>query len=140
MAPASSSAREFLPSYGVPGAAGARARRETIVKVSTGLAQRGLPNASVYSSSKCAIESLTRAWTTEFGPSGVRVNTVSPGVIVTLGTDAQEPGVLEIIDSIAADRPGQADEIVSATAFLTTDAAKCVYGAVLPVDGGGLAR
>jgi NAD(P)-dependent dehydrogenase (short-subunit alcohol dehydrogenase family) len=110
-----------------------------IVNFSTGLANRGVAGGSVYSSSKGAIESLTRAWAAEFGPSGVRVNTISPGVIITPGTDAVGSGVFELIKGDPAGRPGQPDDVALAVAFLVTDASRYLHGITLPVDGGALA-
>lgn len=110
-----------------------------IVNFSTGLANMGVAGGSVYSSSKGAVESITRAWSAELGPSGIRVNAISPGVIITPGTDAVGSGVLEFIKGDPAGRPGQPDEIATAVAFLVSDASRYIHGVVLPVDGGALA-
>ena len=50
----------------------------SIINVTSMVASKGVPGASVYSASKAAVESLTRTWAAEFGPRGVRVNTVAP--------------------------------------------------------------
>jgi NAD(P)-dependent dehydrogenase (short-subunit alcohol dehydrogenase family) len=110
-----------------------------VVNFSTGLANMGVAASSVYSSTKGAVESLTRAWAAELGPSGVRVNAISPGVIVTPGLDAVGPGILELIKGDPAGRPGQPEEIASSVAFLVSGAASYIHGVVLPVDGGALA-
>ncbi|ABW16144.1 short-chain dehydrogenase/reductase SDR [Parafrankia sp. EAN1pec] len=55
-----------------------------IINLGSWVARLGLPVGSLYSSTKGALETLTRAWAAEFGPLGVRVNAVSPGVIRTL--------------------------------------------------------
>ena len=47
------------------------------------MARLGIPVGALYSSSKGALETLTRAWAAEFGPAGVRVNAISPGVILS---------------------------------------------------------
>jgi NAD(P)-dependent dehydrogenase (short-subunit alcohol dehydrogenase family) len=52
-----------------------------IVNLGSWISRRGIPSSSLYSSTKGAIETLTRAWAAEFGPAGVRVNAISPGVI-----------------------------------------------------------
>ncbi len=110
-----------------------------VVNLSSGLANRGVAHGSVYSSTKGAVESLTRSWAAEFGPLGVRVNAISPGVILTPGTEATGPAALEFIAGDPAGRPGQPDELGSAVAFLVSDAARFIHGVVLPVDGGALA-
>jgi NAD(P)-dependent dehydrogenase (short-subunit alcohol dehydrogenase family) len=109
-----------------------------VVNLSSGLANRGVANGSVYSSTKGAVEAMTRSWASELGPLGVRVNTVSPGVIMTPGTEATGPAALEFIVGDPAGRPGEPDELGSAVAFLVSDAARFIHGVVLPVDGGAL--
>jgi NAD(P)-dependent dehydrogenase (short-subunit alcohol dehydrogenase family) len=58
----------------------------SIINIGSWIARLGIPSA-LYSSTKGAIETLTRAWAAEFGPSGVRVNAISPGVIRSLNPD-----------------------------------------------------
>jgi NAD(P)-dependent dehydrogenase (short-subunit alcohol dehydrogenase family) len=110
-----------------------------VVNFSTGLATMGVAAGSVYSSSKGAVESLTRAWAAELGPSGVRVNAISPGVIITPGLDAVGPNILDLIKGDPAGRPGQPEEVAGGVAFLVSDAASYIHGIVLAVDGGALA-
>lgn len=61
----------------------------SIINVTSMVASKGVPGASVYSASKAAVESLTRTWAAEFGPRGVRVNTVAPGPTNTEGVVAE---------------------------------------------------
>ncbi len=61
----------------------------SIINVTSMVASKGVPGASVYSASKAAVESLTRTWAAEFGPRGVRVNTVAPGPTNTDGVVAE---------------------------------------------------
>jgi len=79
---------------------------------------------------------LTKGWAAEFGPGGVRVNAISPGPIHT-------PGTGNDIDDLAASLPArrirEPHEVASAVAFLTSDQAAYIHGAVLPVDGGAIA-
>jgi len=56
-------------------------------------ADYGAPGMSLYSSSKAAINLLTKTWAAEYGPSGVRVNAVSPGPTRTEGTDRMGEGL-----------------------------------------------
>ena len=58
-----------------------------IVNVSTMVAQSGLDGMALYGSTKAALELLTKAWSAEFGPKGIRVNAVAPGPISTEGTE-----------------------------------------------------
>ncbi len=107
-----------------------------IVNLSTMVADYGVPGMSLYASSKAAIELLTKTWTAEYGPSGVRVNTVSPGPTRTEGTEAMGEGLAQLAAQGPAGRPATADEIAEAVVFLATDRASFVYGAKLAVDGG----
>ena len=56
-----------------------------IINLGSWIARLGVPVGALYSSTKGAMETLTRAWAAEFGPMGVRVNAVSPGVILPPG-------------------------------------------------------
>ena len=91
---------------------------------------------SLYGSSKAAIDLLTKTWAAEYGPSGVRVNAVSPGPTRTEGTDAMGEGLEQLAAQSPAGRPATADEIAEAIIFLATDRSSFIYGAKLAVDGG----
>jgi NAD(P)-dependent dehydrogenase (short-subunit alcohol dehydrogenase family) len=106
-----------------------------IVNVSTIVAKNGMPGMALYGSSKAAVELMTKAWAAEFGPSGVRVNAISPGPTRTEGTAAFE-GLDELAAAGPAGRVASPSEIAAAIAFLVTDEASFVHGAILPVDGG----
>jgi NAD(P)-dependent dehydrogenase (short-subunit alcohol dehydrogenase family) len=114
----------------------AKRRKGTIVNLSTMAADYGAPGMSLYGSSKAAINLLTKTWAAEYGPSGVRVNAVSPGPTRTEGTDAMSEGLNELAAQTLAGRPASADEIAEAIVFLATDRSSFVYGAKLAVDGG----
>ncbi|MGW7673276.1 SDR family NAD(P)-dependent oxidoreductase [Streptomyces sp. NPDC054775] len=108
-----------------------------IVNIITGVAERGVPGAGVYGSSKAALTLLTKSWAVEFGPSGVRVNAVSPGPIYTPGTEAMGEGAIDSFAvNIPARRVGEVEEIASAVAYLSSGEASFIHGAVLSVDGG----
>ena len=107
-----------------------------IVNLSTMAADYGAPGMSLYGSSKAAINLLTKVWAAEYGPSGVRVNAVSPGPTRTEGTGAMGAGLEQLAAQAPAGRPGTADEIAEAIVFLATDRASFIYGAKLAVDGG----
>jgi NAD(P)-dependent dehydrogenase (short-subunit alcohol dehydrogenase family) len=107
-----------------------------IVNLSTMAADYGAPGMSLYGSSKAAINLLTKTWAAEYGPSGVRVNAVSPGPTRTEGTEAMGEGLEQLAAQAPAGRPATADEIAEAIVFLATDRASFIYGAKLAVDGG----
>jgi NAD(P)-dependent dehydrogenase (short-subunit alcohol dehydrogenase family) len=114
----------------------AKRGKGAIVNLSTMAADYGAPGMSLYGSSKAAINLLTKTWAAEYGPSGVRVNAVSPGPTRTEGTDAMAEGLEQLAAQAPAGRPATADEIAEAIVFLATDRASFIYGAKLAVDGG----
>jgi NAD(P)-dependent dehydrogenase (short-subunit alcohol dehydrogenase family) len=97
------------------------------------------PGQAVYAATKAAIVQLVRTAAAEFGPSGVRVNAVAPGVVETPLT-APIKANKEGFDAYAAKsvlrRWAQPEEIAAPTVFLASDAASYVTGTVLFVDGG----
>jgi NAD(P)-dependent dehydrogenase (short-subunit alcohol dehydrogenase family) len=97
------------------------------------------PGQSAYAATKAGIIQLARTAAAEFGPHGVRVNAIAPGVIETPLT-APIKANKEWYDAYAAksvfNRWGRPEEIVGAAVFLASDAASFVTGSVLFVDGG----
>jgi NAD(P)-dependent dehydrogenase (short-subunit alcohol dehydrogenase family) len=114
----------------------AKKGKGAIVNLSTMVADYGAPGMSLYGSSKAAINLLTKTWTAEYGPRGVRVNAVSPGPTLTEGTQAMGEGLEQLAAQGPAGRPATADEIAEAIVFLATERASFIYGAKLAVDGG----
>jgi NAD(P)-dependent dehydrogenase (short-subunit alcohol dehydrogenase family) len=110
-----------------------------IINVSTMVAEYGADGMALYGASKAALVLLTKAWAAEYGPSGVRVNAVSPGPTRTEGTAGMGDALDQLASQAPAGRPGDATEIADAIAFLATDRSSFVHGAVLPVDGGRIA-
>ena len=83
------------------------------------------------------METLTRDWAAEFGPGGVRVNAISPGVIRDLGSGEGSPeGAEAAMRGTPAGRSGSPEAIAHAAVYLASDEAAFVHGAVLDVDGG----
>jgi NAD(P)-dependent dehydrogenase (short-subunit alcohol dehydrogenase family) len=114
----------------------AKRGKGAIVNLSTMAADYGAPGLSLYGSSKAAINLLTKVWAAEYGPSGVRINAVSPGPTRTEGTGAMGEALEQLAAQAPAGRPATADEIAEAIVFLATDRASFIYGAKLAVDGG----
>jgi NAD(P)-dependent dehydrogenase (short-subunit alcohol dehydrogenase family) len=110
-----------------------------IVNVSTMVAEFGMAQMALYGSSKAALVLLTKSWAAEYGPSGVRVNAVSPGPTRTEGTAEIAAEVEQLAAAAPAGRVGLPEEIASAIVYLASDEASFVQGALLPVDGGRIA-
>ncbi len=104
--------------------------------ISGAVAHPAGPGQALYGSSKAALDYLTRAWAAEFGPSGVRVNAVSPGPTRTEGTAPITDMMEQMAAGFAAGRSGTPEELAAVYAFLASDDAGFIYGAVVPVDGG----
>jgi NAD(P)-dependent dehydrogenase (short-subunit alcohol dehydrogenase family) len=109
-----------------------------IVNLGSWIARLGIPISSLYSSTKGAIETLTRAWAAEFGPSGVRVNAISPGVIRDRkpGEKPGEHRAEAMMRGTPAGGSGTPDAIAFAAVYLASDEAAFVHGTVIDVDGG----
>ncbi len=94
------------------------------------------PMASVYCATKAGVIALTKTAALDYGSSGIRVNAVCPGIILTkMGRDslAQMPAMEH---KPPLGRAGEPSEVAEVAAFLVSDAASYVSGAIIPVDGG----
>ncbi|CAJ1500919.1 SDR family oxidoreductase [[Mycobacterium] kokjensenii] len=112
----------------------------SIVNVTSMVAFKGVPGASSYSASKAALESLTRTWAAEFGPSGVRVNSVAPGPTATDGVVAEWGDVNdELGQALPLGRTARPVEIAEAVLFLASPRSSFITGSTLHADGGGAA-
>lgn len=90
-----------------------------------------------YSAAKAAVIGLTKALAKELGPSGIRVNCVSPGVIDTeMNAQHGEETMRELCDCTPLGRIGLPEDVAAAVSYLVSDAASFVTGQVLPVNGG----
>ena len=115
----------------------------TIVLNASIAGSKGMGAFSVYAASKAAVRNLARGWATDLKDRKIRVNAISPGVIVTPGykiagmTDEQIQGfAAQMATSIPLGRTGEADEIAKAVLFLASDDSSFVNAAELVVDGG----
>jgi NAD(P)-dependent dehydrogenase (short-subunit alcohol dehydrogenase family) len=107
-----------------------------IVVVGSWMAGVGHPFVGFYSATKAAEAQLARSWAAEFGPRGVRVNTVAPGATRTPINAGDDDVITRMTSSTPAGRPGTPDEVAAAIAWLVSDEASYVHGALIPVDGG----
>jgi NAD(P)-dependent dehydrogenase (short-subunit alcohol dehydrogenase family) len=96
----------------------------------------GMAHSALYSATKAAIHSLTKSWAAEYGPSGVRVNTVAPGPTITPIMAAHADRIQRIIARAPSQQPSTPEQIAAAVVFLVSDAAANIHGATLSVDGG----
>jgi NAD(P)-dependent dehydrogenase (short-subunit alcohol dehydrogenase family) len=110
-----------------------------IVNVSTMVAGFGVEGMGLYGSTKAALELLTKSWAAEFGPKGVRVNTISPGPTRTEGTAGMGDALEQLASLAPAGRPATPEEIAAGILFLVSEDASFVQGAALAADGGRLA-
>jgi NAD(P)-dependent dehydrogenase (short-subunit alcohol dehydrogenase family) len=107
-----------------------------IVNVSSIAGLLGRANMSVYCASKAGIANLTRSLATEYGPDGIRVNSVNPGVIETAMTAQNSGDLAERANDIPLRRIGQPGDVADAVLFLASNASSYVNGHNLVIDGG----
>lgn len=114
-----------------------RRKSGSIVTVSSMWGQVGASCEAAYSASKAAVIGLTKALAKELGPSGVRVNCVSPGVI---DTDMNRMHSAETMDALREETPlgtiGAPEDVAQAAAFLASDRARFITGQIIGVNGG----
>ena len=110
-----------------------------IVNVASIVGMQAAPLQGVYGMTKAAVISMTRTFALELGPSNIRVNAISPGMVDTRLAAAivsNEELVTEINKRTALGRVAQPDEIAGAALYLASDASSFTTGEVLVVDGG----
>ncbi len=110
-----------------------------IVNIASRLGQMGIAETAAYSAAKAGLIGLTRALAREFGPRGIRINAVAPGVTVTeMTTDLvdSEEGRRRLRD-MPLGRFGRADEVADAVIFLLSDASSLFLGQTLNPNSGG---
>jgi len=106
----------------------------------------GQKGQSTYGPAKFAATGLTKHLAVEWAERGIRINAVAPGTIRTerVRRLPEEPGGVEYLQEIERRHPlgrlGEPDEVARAIAFLASDHASFITGAILPVDGGYLAQ
>jgi meso-butanediol dehydrogenase/(S,S)-butanediol dehydrogenase/diacetyl reductase len=112
-----------------------------IVNYSSPVAYRGRPNTGAYTTIKAGIAGLTKVLAGELGPRGIRVNAIAPGSVPTPATEGfVTPEQYEQrAKNIPLRRNGTPDDVAKAVAFLLSDDAAFINGAMLAIDGGIIA-
>lgn len=108
-----------------------------IINISSMWGQAGASFESVYSASKGGVDALTKSLAKELGPSGIRVNAVSPGCILTdMCAGYTEADLKALADEAPLGRNGTPEDVACAVAFLASDKASFITGQILGVNGG----
>lgn len=108
--------------------------RGSIVNLDSMAGHIGVAGGAAYSATKAALTAMTRAWAAEFSPSGVRVNSVAPGPVLT--QESKRHLIENLADTTLLKRSGRPEEISEVVAFLVSPKAGYITGALIPVDGG----
>lgn len=117
-----------------------RAGGGSIVNIASVFGLVGAQNSAGYSMSKAAVAGMTRQMATDFGPSGIRINAVAPGLIVTplteerIKTEVWRRQIM--IEQCPLQRAGTVEDIANAVFFLSSNEASFITGHTLVVDGG----
>ncbi|XP_025098654.1 uncharacterized protein LOC112566609 isoform X2 [Pomacea canaliculata] len=119
------------------------ATKGNIVNVSSVNGMRSFPGVLAYNMSKSAVDQFTRCVALELAPKQVRVNGVNPGVTITdlhrrggMDEEKYQKFLEHCRNTHALGRPGEAEEVARAIAFLASEDASFITGASVPVDGG----
>ena len=111
----------------------------SVIHMSSIAGATGVAELPTYGATKAALDSLTRSQAARYGPRGVRVNAVAPGLIITemWAAGREVPGLADGLEGhIALRRWGRPEEIGSVVAFLASDDARYITGQTIVVDGG----
>jgi len=114
-------------------------RSGSIISISSISGLRGAPRRSIYAATKAALDGMTRALAMEYGPQGIRANSVAPGVVETAmwKEHLAKPGVADaVLDVIPTRRLSTPEEVADVVVFLASDASRAITGEVIAADGG----
>jgi 3-oxoacyl-[acyl-carrier protein] reductase len=108
-----------------------------ILNATSVVAHHGNFGQTNYVASKAGVIGMTKVWARELGKDGIRVNAVAPGFIQTNMTAGMPEKVVDMMgEKVPLKRWGQPEDVANAYAFLASDEASYITGAVLNVDGG----
>ena len=114
-----------------------------VVNLASAFGEVGFAGTAAYSVAKAGVAQLTRQLTADYGPEGIRINAVAPGVIRTNMTaeriDSDPAYRRAMIEATPLGRVANPEEVAAVIAFLASSDASFIAGTVLPVDGGWLA-
>lgn len=112
----------------------------SIINISSVASTLGFPNASVYSGTKGAVDSITRSLAKELGPRGIRVNAINPGMVETEGTHSAGIAESEMRKQVEAQTPlgriGKPQDIAGAAVFLASADSSWITGETFVISGG----
>lgn len=127
--------------YAIP--AMLKSRGGCIINVSSGAGLRGSGFSTPYGVAKAGVIQLTRAAAIQYGPQGIRVNCIAPGLVDTpqsRGSTGSAEEFQRRVRDIPIGRVGTPEEIASLMLYLASDESSYLNGAIIPADGGGSAR
>ena len=111
-----------------------------IINISSSLGLRPIPNTSIYSASKAALNSLTQALALELAPLKIPVNAICPGIVETPIQEFYQTQDAKLREQLNAAQPigriGQPEDIAKVVCFYAENASEWITGTLVPVDGG----
>ncbi len=111
----------------------------SMVHISSILGMIAAPQTAAYNASKAALSQFSRSLAVEYGPQGIRSNTICPGLIETEMTEGMmdnKEWIAELAKRYPIGRFGKPQDVAEACLFLASDQSSFITGTVLPVDGG----
>ena len=115
-------------------------RGGSIINISSLVSTLGFPNASVYSGTKGAVDSITRSLAKELGPRGIRVNAINPGMVETEGTHSAGITESDMRKQVEAQTPlgriGKPQDIAGLAVFLASADSSWITGETFVISGG----